>query len=177
MLTCRRHIDSDARLRAFNPGADLEKVEELMSKRARASLSSAPRNDAQKKSYLLQKVLALARDVDGVPRVISVDVVFSLAKEDALVRRGVANHTQLCGLFDSLSTQHRVVEAFGVSTFQRPQVPLVWTEIGRGDRVERVRPLGRPGGSAGCPAIRLVSSDDAAYAALLDSLLSDWAAR
>ena len=177
MLTCRRHIESDARLRAIGSGADPEKVEELMSKRARLALSSAPRNDVEKSSYVLQKVLALARVVDDVPHVITPDVVFAMAKDDALVRRAIANHTQLCGLFDRLSSQHRVVEAFGVSTFQQPQVPLLWRAIGRGDRIERVRPLGRPGGQAGCPAVRLVSPDDASFVTLLDSLSRDWAAR
>ena len=176
MLSCRRHIESDTRLRAMIPGADPEKVEQLMSKRAQQAFSSAPRTDAEKEAYVLQKVFGLAATVDDVPRVITVASLTALARADALVRRVVGNHAQMVDFFDALSTRHRVVVAFGVPVHLKPQEPLVWTELPAGARVERVRPLGRPGGTGGCPAVRLVPAEDERFVPLLEKLSQAWSA-
>ena len=176
MLSCRRHIESDARLKAMIPGADPEKVEQLMSRRAQQALSSAPRSDAEKESYVMQKALALAAVVDNLPRVITVASLTALARADALVRRVVGNRSLMVDFFDGLSTKRRVVVAFGVPVHLKPQEPLIWTDLAAGARIERVRPLGRPGGTAGCPAVRLLPAEDERFVSLLDTLALAWSA-
>ena len=100
----------------------------------------------------------------------------ALARADALVRRVVGNHSQMVDFFDALSTRHRIVVAFGVPVHLKPQEPLVWTELPAGARVERVRPLGRPGGTPGCPAVRLVPAEDERIVPLLERLSQAWSA-
>ena len=110
---------------------------------------------------MLQRLLGVAGTHFGHDAVICPHVVFCLSSTDKVVRSVIGNsHHKLISEFSRLSMTYGVVTHFGegANTDDEPAA-ATWFSVKPFTAIRGVRPLGRSGGHAAAPLVRLLPAD------------------
>ena len=94
--------------------------------------------------------------------ILTPEAVLQMARNDVCLRSRLRN-ADVRDLMDAMSRDHLVITAYGIGPWRQPQTPLQWIPVPAGGGIPAVRLLGRAGGQAGCPSVKMAAKVSPEY--------------